>query len=60
MKNKICKCDKILSIEKEKIIIHLLGCPKDSYYKEYYETYWLKRLFMTSPESFYKYHFKIH
>ena len=52
-----CYCREILSNETgrwiENIYIHLTGCPEDSYYDEYYNLPWYKKILQRSPKSIY-------
>lgn len=50
-----CCCDQMLDIPKEKIILHLQGCPEQYYYQEYYAMPWYKRWFVyRSPKVMYR------
>ncbi len=51
-----CQCDFILGLPKERLIIHLSGCPEDSWFQEYYSMPWWKRFGHNSPEKLYKEH----
>ena len=59
---KKCLCREILKRESgiwhERLAVHLMGCPEDSYTKEYQTYNWWQKLFNRSPESIYSEHFK--
>ena len=55
---KKCYCHLILRIPEEKVFVHLLGCPKESYSIEYEKMPWHKKIFKKSPERFYNDFFK--
>lgn len=52
-----CHCKTILG--REKIYVHLLGCPKDDYSKEWETFSWWKKNWYESPESIYNYHLRV-
>lgn len=56
---KQCLCKKIMGMREEQVLIlHLTGCPKDYYTREY-ETYsWWKKLWSTNPAKIYNEHIR--
>lgn len=55
---RVCQCRGVLGYSQDKVIhVHLLGCPEDSYEKEYYAMPWYKRILYRSPEKIYSQHF---
>jgi len=55
--NRKCQCKKILG--RDKIYLHLSGCPEDYWTKEYNEMPWYKKLCYRSPRKIYNYHLKL-
>ena len=53
-KIKKCRCKEILG--REKLILHLHGCPESVEYKEYQKLSWYKKIFRINPYHFYEDH----
>lgn len=50
-----CYCNKILN--RDRLVIHLMGCPEHYEYKEYVALKWYKRIFRLNPYKLYlRYH----
>lgn len=53
-----CDCKKLIGYTgTNELVIHLMGCPKDSYVAEYAALPWWKKLIYRSPESLYSEHY---
>jgi len=52
-----CQCKQILG--RDKIYLHLYGCPKSDEYKKYINLPWYKKIIAKNPYSFYLNHLKI-
>ena len=44
----------MLGLPKERVAIHLSGCPEDPWFEEYYSLPWWKRIFSPSPKECYE------
>jgi hypothetical protein len=55
--NRKCVCLEVMGRDPAKtpVIVHLLGCPEDSWAKEYDALPWYRRLFRKSPHKTYAY-----
>lgn len=56
LSTKKCLCALMLDIPKERLVMHLMGCPEDWHTKEYEAMPWWKKLLTGNPAKIYKIH----